>query len=179
MTSDNRNYSVNAVGCVLMLIVGGGFGYYYGLRYGLNGFSGLMIGMTAGMVAFGVSMVIKKTIGKLFNAAGGGHTSQHALRGELKKNINQAKYLRRNGDYQNALKTINLIIKIDPGYPEAQLLKAQILWEGFNNPKAAIPIIGQVLMTTHREDAVHQRALWLATDIDDSLADTEGQKLRA
>jgi len=173
MISGNKNYSVHAVGCVLTLMVGCGFGYYYGLHHGQNGFIGLMIGVTAGMVAFGISMAIKTTIGKLFNAVGGGPTSHRVMRGELKKNINQANYLKRSGDYHNALKTVNLIIQIDPGYPDALLLKAQVLWEGFDNKKAAIPIIGQILMTTNKEDAVHQRALWLATDIDDSLIDLD------
>jgi len=179
MTSDSRKYNPNVVGCVLMLLVGGGFGYFYGLYYGQNGFSGIMIGLTAGLAAFGLSQAVKKVIGKLFNVVGGGRTSQPVLRGELKKNINQANYLKRSGDFQNALKTINLIIEIDPDFPEALLLKAQILWEGFDNQKAAIPIIGQVLMTTNKEDAVHQHALWLATDIDDSLAGIDEQKLSA
>lgn len=173
MASNQKKYKTNVVGCVLSLLVGGGFGYYYGLYYGQNGSCGLMIGLTAGLAAFGLSQAVKKAIGKLFNIAGGGRTSQRALRGELKKNINQANYLKRSGDFQNALKTINMIIEIDPGFPEALLLKAQILWEGFDNQKAAIPIIGQVLMTTNKEDAVHQRALWLATDIDDALAESE------
>ncbi len=41
------------------------------------------------------------------------------------------------GFYKQALNHVNAILAIEPDFPEALLLKAQILWEGFGNAGAA------------------------------------------
>lgn len=173
MIDTNKKYVNNAGVWVLALLFGGGLGTYFGLYYDLSVLTGLIIGLTTGMAAFGLTRGIKKMVAMLGNTPSKGHTMRKSLRDELQHNIHQASYLKRSGDYQNALNTANLILKIDPDFPEALLLKAQILWEGFQNEKAASAIVGQVLMMTRKADAIHQRALWLATDMDDEIGIAE------
>jgi hypothetical protein len=168
MINQNNKITVTVALYGLAMLAGGGLGVSIGSFYGLRLASGFMIGMLMGFMALILCKVIKKGISLMIGSEFGGRTASRSLRDELKHSINQVRYLKKNGDFQNALKTVNLIVMIDPNFPEALLLKAQILWEGFENHRAASPIIGQVLMTTSTEDAIHQQALWLATDIEDA-----------
>jgi len=59
--------------------------------------------------------------------------AQWTAREQLKGDLNQANYYKRKEDFQKALKTVNRIMDMDPNYPEALYLKAQMLWEGFQN----------------------------------------------
>jgi hypothetical protein len=179
MINSKRKDAVYILAAGITLFTGAGLGAYFGVYIGLNPFAGIAIGATAGMLAWGLSTAIKKMIGKFCLWEFRRRTLSGSLREGLKNNMNQARYLKRSGDYANALKTINLIIRIDPDFPEALLLKAQILWEGFENHRAANPLIGQVLMTTSKEEALHQSALWLATDIEDALADSNRKRFPA
>jgi hypothetical protein len=169
----NNKYSVTLTIYGLAILTGGGVGASIGSFYGLGLSSGFLIGIFMGFMALVLCKAIKKGISLIIGPEFGGRPASRTLRAELKQSINQAHYLKRNGDFQNALKTVNLIITIDPNFPEALLLKAQILWEGFENHRAANPIIGQVLMMTSKEDAIHQQALWLATDIEDACEEPD------
>ena len=175
MIDQKKDYIVNLIIYGLAMLAGGGLGASIGIFYGLSFLSAFLIGILMGFMALVLCTAIKKIISLMIGSEFGGRTASRTLREELKNNINQAHYLKRNRDFQNALKTINLVVMIDPNYPEALLLKAQILWEGFENHRAAGPVIGQVLMSTRREDAIHQQALWLATDIEDALERTSGK----
>ena len=174
MKTSNDTHILNIAVNGLVMLAGGGLGLYFGSFYGLNLFSGFIIGLVAGITAILLYRAVNKIISKWLGSELGRRTTSRTLRKELKHNINRAIYLKRIGDYQGALKTVNLIIMIDPNFSEALLLKAQVLWEGFENHRAASPIIGQILMTTSKEDAIHQQALWLATDIEDALEGMDG-----
>ena len=59
-------------------------------------------------------------------------TSRKATREErFSCEINKIKYSKREGRFDQALQMVNNLLHQYPDFPEAMLLKAQILWVGY------------------------------------------------
>ena len=102
------------------------------------GIKGIAIAFIASLA---ISHVVMFTFGKFIsNTAsliyGGGHGTWNE-REQLDGDLNTAKYYKMRKEFDQALKTVNRILEIDPDFSGALFLKAQILWEGFENPTAA------------------------------------------
>ena len=59
--------------------------------------------------------------------------------------------------FDDALLTIEEVLARDPDFVEALLLKAQILWEGFEDAKAARRCLFKILVVEPDETAVFHR----------------------
>ncbi len=68
-------------------------------------------------------------------------TAHDQLAGELVK----ARLMKASGRYDEALEVMNNTLKRVPDYPEALLLKAQILWEGYYNYPSAKTCLQKVI----------------------------------
>jgi tetratricopeptide (TPR) repeat protein len=103
---------------------------------------------------------------------GGGHgtwTEREQLEGDL----NTVKYYKVNKKYDQALKTVNNILKRDPQFTEALFIKAQILWDGFENSAAAKASLKKIIETKKDEnESIHR---W-ASNLYDELAEIEINK---
>jgi hypothetical protein len=89
-----------------------------------------------------------------------------SLRDQFAGTLNQARYHKMCKDYSNALLTVEGVLTRDPGFPEALLLKAQILWEGFEDGAGAKQCLINILKVEPNEKSpFHRWALALYKEI--------------
>ncbi len=126
-----------------------------------------MVGIKGIAIAFiaslAISPVVMFALGRFSrNTAslvyGGGHGTWNE-REQLDGDLNTAKYYKMRKEFDQALKTVNRILEIDPDLSEALFLKAQILWEGFENPTAAKGYLKKVIeMKQDKNETIHRWA---------------------
>ena len=118
---------------------------FFGLFFPLCVIGALIVGIKGIAIAFiaslAISPVVTFALGRFSsNVAsliyGGGHRTWNE-REQLDGDLNTAKYYKMKKEFDQALKSVNRILEIDPDLSEALFLKAQILWEGFENPTVA------------------------------------------
>lgn len=123
-------------------------GLYLGyVRWGLHGAIGGALG--AIIIGLGLSALIMYLLDAAGGAAGnllsGRREAVWTPREQLEGVLSQARFNKDNGDYTVAFKYINQVLQKDPDFPEALILKAQILWEGFSRADAALQFLEKVL----------------------------------
>jgi tetratricopeptide (TPR) repeat protein len=96
-------------------------------------------------------------------------TDREALSGDL----GMAKYHKRDGNYEVALKIISKVLEKDSNYPEALYVKAEILWEGFGRLAEAKICVKKVLREVPYEQTLHQ---W-ASSLYDKLIKSEKERV--
>lgn len=74
---------------------------------------------------------------------------------------------KRQGRFEEALQKINTYLEKDPDYPETMFLKAQILWEGFNNSIEARHYLAKVRNMVTESKPLHRWALDIHQEIKD------------
>jgi tetratricopeptide (TPR) repeat protein len=151
----------------IAIFMGGFFGSYYGIRYWNNGIAGAIVGILIGCFAFLVGRTIMNLILKTAIPLTGKRAARWTTREQLEGELNQANYYKRKEDFQKALKTVNRIIDMDPNFPEALYLKAQILWEGFENHGGAQSYLKKIIEVANDKDTTIRRwAISLSEEID-------------
>ena len=88
--------------------------------------------------------------------------------------MQQARYQKMQKEYGIALRKVNEILEMDPEFPEALFLKAQILWEGFRNSDAAVPYLEKIQMVVREEQSAVRR--WACSLLEDIKIVMEGKK---
>ena len=134
----------------------------FSLGYLVGGLPGAVIGLTAASAA---SAVIGSTTTIFTGIVGGGAVnvfygigrkpidSRERLAGDL----NVAKHHKSCNRFDEALIKIEDILAKDPVFPEAMFLKAQILWQGFENREAAKQCLLKIIKTELDKEAVFHR----------------------
>ena len=80
--------------------------------------------------------------------------------------LNQIRYHKMREDYDKALFTINDVLAKDPDFPEALLLKARILWQGYGNAAGAKQCILQLIKAEpEKNEPFHRWGLTLYKEI--------------
>ena len=103
---------------------------------------------------------------------GGGHGAW-SEREQLEGDLNTVKYYKMRKEYDQALKTVANILKRDPEFSEALLIKAQILWEGFKNSAAAKANLKKITdIKTNKNEPFYR---W-ASNLYDELTEIERNK---
>jgi len=133
------------------------------LGYVHRGVSGAVLGVLA---ALAISLVSGIVIVLLTNAIGGTASGMlfgkrravWTTREKIQGVFNQARFSRENSDYKQALEYINTVLSRDPDYPEALLLKAEILWDGFQELEGAKRFLEKVLILDFEDRVVYNRA---------------------
>jgi len=162
--------------CFISLLVSGAFGFFYGIRYWENGLLGLIVGLIIGISGYFIGLVIKNSFAKLFGTLAGDHAARWNTREQLEGDMNQARHFKRNEKYTKALNTVNRIIRLDPDFPDALFLKAQILWEGFQNHNAAKSNLSKIFeMIQDENETIYQWARSLSKQIDQEIEKHENK----
>lgn len=79
------------------------------------------------------------------------------LRRQLASDLNVVRYHKLCHRFEDALIKIEEVLARDPDFVEALLLKAQILWEGFEDCEAARGCLLKILAAEPDEKAVFHR----------------------
>jgi hypothetical protein len=86
-------------------------------------------------------------------------TGRHgwSLRDQLEGDLSRLRVHKMNGRLEQALATAEDILDRDPHHPEALILKAQILKEGYGDLKTAKACLKSVLMSGTEQDSAARR----------------------
>lgn len=146
---------------VVMIAAIGAVGAFYGYRYA--GQTGALIGAAAGAAAGLVAgLVIKLITGSVGGSAGStlfsGRTPNWSRREQLGADVSQARHHKKNGRFEEALRKVNSLLDEDPDFPEVLILKAEIMWEGYENLESAKRYLRKVLAQTPEGDSHHDAA---------------------
>ena len=88
------------------------------------------------------------------------------VRDQLSGTMSQARFHKMSQDYDRALIFVEEVLDKDPDYPEALFLKAQILWEGFNDSKGAKSCLNMVIkLVSENDEPIHRWASQLLLEM--------------
>ncbi len=164
--------------CCISLLMCGAFGFFYGVSYWGKGLPGLIVGLIIGISCYFMALAIKSSFAKIFGALAGERSAHWSSREQLEGDMNQACHFKRNEKYTKALNTVNKIIRSDPDYPDALFLKAQILWEGFQNHNAAKSNLRKIFeIVKDEKETIYRWALSLSKQIDQEIEKHENKNL--
>ena len=82
-----------------------------------------------------------------------------STREQFSADLAKARFCKSKGQYREAIIIISEVLEKDPKFPEALLLKAQILWEGFENRALALENLDRVMDLVQEDDPIHRWAL--------------------
>jgi tetratricopeptide (TPR) repeat protein len=140
-----------------------------------GGSSGAVVGL---VVAFLVSATIgsaASTItGRLGEGAGntlfGLGRRTIGIRERMAGDLNVVRYHKLCNQFEDALLKIDAVLAKDPDFPEALFLKAQILWEGFEDRQAAKACLLKIIKVEPNKETVFRRwALNLYRELSDRV----------
>ena len=143
-------------------------GLYLGyVRWGLHGAIGGALG--AGILGLVLSALVMYSLdaagGAASNLITGRREAVWSTREQLQGLLSQARFNKDNGDYTLAFNYINQVLQKDPDFPEALVLKAQILWEGFSRADAALQFLDKVLSLDDCDRMLFNQANLLHSDL--------------
>ena len=135
-----------------------------GLLWGYlaGGFFGALAGLLAAMA---VSAVVGSATTIFTGAVGGGAVNALygmgrrtiSLRDRLTGDLNVARYHKQRKRFDDALLKIEEVLAKDPEFPAALFLKAQILWEGFEDRWASRECLLKIIKVEPDKDALFHR----------------------
>jgi tetratricopeptide (TPR) repeat protein len=175
MTPANNANSANAVFKLKNTIWAFPYLAVMGLIWGYlaGASSGAIVGLAA---AVAISVLIGSATPS-FNGLRGGSAvstcskparSNMIVRKQLASDLNAVRYHKLCHQFDDALLKIEEVLAKDPDFVEGLLLKAQILWEGFEDGKAARECLQKILAVEPDEKAVfHRWALNLYQELSD------------
>ena len=94
----------------------------------------------------------------LGNILSGWSSRRASPREALSADLERARFSKRKGLFREALDIINEVLEKDPDFPDAQYLKAVILWEGFEDQQGALKCLREVMRLVPRKDTLHRWA---------------------
>lgn len=152
----------------LVMFVSIPFAGYYGVAYWDNGIAGAVAGFVIGSVLALLGLFVVSQASSIFGVLAGERSASFSRREQLESDMQQARYHKANKEYDVALRKVNELLKSDPEYPEALFLKAQIVWEGFNNRASAEANLKKVQeIVTDETAAIY---LWASSLLDEISA---------
>ena len=80
-------------------------------------------------------------------------------REQLSADLARARHSKGKSQFKEAMIIINEVLEKDPEFPDALLLKAQIMWEGFENRELALRNLEKVIELVQDDDPVHRWAV--------------------
>ena len=110
-------------------------------------------------LSFIYALAVEKLGSGLVNfifAWGSGKTS---LSEQLSADLARAKFSKGRKQFKEAILIVNEILEKHPNFPEARLLKAQIVWEGFDNKELALRNLDKVMELVKDDNPIHRWAL--------------------
>ena len=133
----------------------------------LKGILGVLIAIPVSAAVSMVSVMISGLIGGgSVNLLYGTGRRNIDVRDQLSGTMSQARCHKMRRDFGEALTLIEEVLDKDPNYPEALFLKAQILWEGFEDSTGTKVCLNKVIkIVPNKGESVHRWASQLLSDI--------------
>jgi len=165
LVTRTRMFGISAWVFPFLALIGliGGYLYY--------GTVGAVIGIIVALgvsflVAFGTMTATGSIGGSAVDMLYGRRRGLWSLREQLEGPLRQARTEFEAEMFDQALKVVNQVITKDPQYPEALVLKGQILWEGFHNAETSKPyLLRAMALVPDEANAIHLQAASLLNDI--------------
>lgn len=113
-----------------------------------------------------INIVGNRSVDRLYGLSRKNITPQQRFAGELDK----IRFLKREKNFERALYLVNKVLEKESDFPEAFYLKAQILWEGFGNRKAAESYLCKIIQLVKEDEPLYRWASGYlrATNIDET-----------
>lgn len=135
-------------------------GYFYGSKYG--GISGSIAGVVAAAIVSFIAFIFTRSIaGGVGSSAGSlfsGRRPIWTIREQLAATLSHARKHKNEERFEEALSIVNGILEKDQEFPEALFLKAQIMWNGFENLQTAKKYLAKIMQVTEKDDKVRNQA---------------------
>jgi hypothetical protein len=80
-----------------------------------------------------------------------------SLREQLTGDLNVVRFHKMNRRFDRALETVEEVLAKDPDFPEALFLKAQVLWDGFEDYAGTSQCLQRVMEVSQDENATFHR----------------------
>jgi tetratricopeptide (TPR) repeat protein len=130
----------------------------YALAGPLGAIIGLMIAaVVSAMIGSAASIITGKISGGAINAFYGLGRRTFSLREQLAGDLNVVRHHKLFNRFDEALIKIEDVLAKDPDFPEALFLKAQILWQGFEDLKAARQCLLRIIKVEPDKKALFHR----------------------
>ena len=139
------------------------------------------IGILYGILAAAVSSLVVGILATIFTGKIGKSTSRMLygqgkstikLQERLEGDLQQARFHKMNHRYEKALWLVNGTLERVPDFAEALFLKAQILWEGFENSMESKVCIKEVMqLMPNKNEPLHRWATHLLAEINQGAED--------
>jgi len=120
----------------------------------MNGMKGLAIAFAIAIPISGLTMVISDKCGDLSGRLFLGPKSNRSVRERLSGDLSRARVQKMNGNYEDALSTINIVLDQAPDFKEALFIKAQILLDGYSDIDRAKKYFTRILEHEHRHSSL-------------------------
>lgn len=133
----------------------------------LAGIKGVIIAAIFSLTASPLIMLITSWIGGFAGSFYVGRRPKWSLREQLEGDLNRARYHKTQNRFDQAISIADEILAKEPEFPEVLFLKAQILWEGFEDSKGAKRYLKKVLeVTSAKEQTIRQWASSLYDELE-------------
>jgi tetratricopeptide (TPR) repeat protein len=120
----------------------------------------LLIHLTVSLVGGVAAALLAEKVGEAFGGRMYGlKPSAVSRREQLSADMDKIRFYQREGRFEEALRLANVVLDRDPDFPDALFLKAQILWRGFGNKKAAKASLEKVMRLVPSTETLHRWAL--------------------
>ncbi len=175
---DNKNKLLKDIDSVTVSLFLRNFAWsfpFLGILGLVAGWRGLVAGgiwgsvglaFVASIVASLLTMFISERMGRTAGKLYGGRRPIWTLRQQLSGDVLEVRNKKMRQEYGPALQKVNQILGKDPEFPEALLLKAQILYEGFANPAGAKPYLKKIIKDkTNKDDKIYRWAVSLYNEV--------------
>ncbi len=110
-------------------------------------------------LCFLYALTVDRLGGGLGTILSGWSSRRVSPRETLSADLERARFSKRNGRFQEGLRIIDDVLQKDRNFPEALFLKAQILWEGFENREGAVECLEKVMGLVQEEEPIHRWSL--------------------
>lgn len=127
-------------------------------------FSFFLFFLTIPLSALGL-LVIEKTgsfLGNILSAWTPGRVDYYD---QFAADLQKSRYSKRMGHFDEALRIVNDVLHRVPDFPDALLLKAHIMWEGFGNAEASKAYLKRVKELVPKGEPLHQWASGYHDDV--------------
>jgi len=141
----------------------------------LKGILGVLIAIPVSVAVALIAVMISGLIGGgSANLLYGTGRRNIDVRDQLSGTMSQARCHKMSKDYDKALTFVEEVLDKDPDYPEALFLKAQILWEGFEDSNGTKVCLKQVIkIVPNKGEPVHRWASQFLSEINSRLLDQQ------
>jgi tetratricopeptide (TPR) repeat protein len=124
----------------------------------LGGVPGLLIGMAASAGVAFTSDIFCGAIGSgSVNLLYGTGRRTSSLQEQIAGDLNIVRFHKMNQRFDRALETVEEVLERDPDFPEALFLKAQVLWDGFEDYAGTSQCLQRVMEVSPDESAAFHR----------------------